>query len=411
MTKKRLHDALARWVPGIISGGADNDPAGIATYSISGASFGFQQLWLLILTTPMLIAIQAMCARLGDVKQKGLMSIMREHYAPSVTYVASAILIITNIGTLGADITAVSDAIGLVTKTPLLLWVIPVTAFIWYIVVFKNYHIIEKFLFALTFIFIAYVISGFLVRPSWGTILHAIIFPSFPFSRDYFIAALGLIGTTITPFLFFWQSKQEMEEHKTPLEMKRLARQEDRAVTPGFIYSNLISLFIMISASVLYTKGISIATAADAARALEPIAGSYAMYVFAMGIIGSGLLAVPILVASTAYVVAETFGWKDSLSNRVRDAAGFYTVLTLSLFAGIGVALSGISPIQALLYSQVLNGLLAPFLIVLILFMCNDKKIMGTLVNGWFDNVFGGITVLVMLLASLGLFWQMVFSR
>lgn len=406
----RWRKLFRRWIPGIISGGADNDPSGIATYSISGAQFGYQQLWLLVISTPMLIAIQAMCARLGDVKRKGLMAIMRDHYAPIFAISASIVLIITNIATLGADLAGMADAFGLATHSSFIWWVIPVSVIMWYVILFQNHKVIEKYLFSLSFAFLAYIVSAFLSKPDWFRVIREIFVPSMTPSVPFFLAGLGLMGTTITPFLFFWQSRQGAEEHKAKQELLHEAKKEDKEVAPGFVFSNLISLFIIIStASVFHARGsYVIVTAADAARALEPLAGSFATYLFSFGIICSGLLAVPVLAASTAYVVAETFGWRESLSDRINKAKGFYTVLTASILVGVGIAMSGVSPMQALLYSQVLNGILAPILIILILFMCNDKKIMGTYVNRWFDNVFGWIAVVIMLLGSAGLFWQLV---
>lgn len=406
----RWRQIFRRWVPGIITGGADNDPAGIATYSISGAQFGYQQLWLLILSTPMLIAVQAMCARLGDVKRQGLMTIIKEHYSPFFMFVGAAILIVANTATIGADLAAMADVIGLVTKTSYLLWIVPISIVMWYIIVFKNYRVIEKYLFFLTFIFLSYIISGILAKPNWGLVLHDIFLPKINVSPSYLIAALGLMGTTITPYLFFWQTKQEVEEHRHVRESNIVIKKEDSILAPGFIYSNVISFFIIIStASVLSNhSGISIATAGDAARALEPFAGPFAKYLFAIGIIGSGLLAIPVLSASTAYAVAETFGWSDSLSDKVNQAKGFYGVLTLSILIGIGIAISGISPIKALFYSQVLDGMLGPVLILLILILCNDKKIMGRNVNGFFDNFFGFLSAGIMLFGTVGLFWQIL---
>lgn len=403
--KKVFH----RWLPSIISGGADNDPAGIATYAISGARFGYQQLWLLILSTPLLVSVQSMCARLGDVKRKGLMHIIKEQYPPAVGIIASLILIIANTATLGADLAAIADSLELVTTIKLVWWVVPVALFLWYIIVFKNHRVIEKYLFFLTFVFFAYVISAFLARPNWFEVLRAIVLPKFSFSLSYFTSAIALLGTTITPFLFFWQARQGIEEHKSNRELTRDAKTEDAITAPGFIYSNVMSFFIIVStAAVLHVNGkVDILLAGDAARALEPFVGPLAKYVFAFGIIGSGLLAIPVLATSTAYAVAEAFGWRESLSDTVSKAKGFYTVLTASLIVGVGIALSGINPIHALLYSQVLGGMLAPFLIILILIMCNDKKIMGSFVNGWFDNVFGWLSVIIMVLASAGFFWQL----
>lgn len=401
---------MHRWIPGIISGGADNDPAGISTYAISGARFGYQQLWLLLLSTPMLIAIQAMCARLGDVKHKGLMAIIKEHYAPIFVLMAAVILILTNTATMGADLAGIASAFGLITNTPFSWWVVPVSLVLWYIVLFRSHRVIEKYLFFLSFIFLAYVVSGFMAQPNWLEIVQSIFWPRFPASLSYFVAALGLLGTTITPFLFFWQARQGTEEHRSLRQLHLEAKHEDEDIAPGFIYSNFISLFIMIStATVLYRHGTSsIITAADASQALEPLAGGLAKYLFAVGIIGSGFLAVPVLASSTAYVIAEVFAWRESLSDKINQAKGFYTALTASMFVGMGIALSGINPLQALLYSQVLNGILAPFLIILILLMCNNKKIMGTFTNTRFDNFFGWLTVMVMILASLGLFWELV---
>lgn len=410
MIPARWRRVFHRIAPGIIAGGADNDPAGIATYSISGAQFGFSQLWLLILSTPMLIAVQAMCARLGDVKGRGLMTIIRGHYAPVVAYLSAGILIVTNTTTLGADLAGVAESVGLVTKTPYLWWVVPVAVVLWATVVFKGFRVIERYLLILSLVFLAYVVSGFLARPDWGEVLGAVVRPRIEFSLGYLLSGMGLLGTTITPFLFFWQSKQGIEEKNSHHERVFEARQEDRIIAPGFIFSNIISLFIMIaSAQALHGKGsVAVLTAADAARALEPLAGPWARTLFSVGIIGAGLLAVPVLAASTAYAVAETFGWRDSLSDTPDKAKGFYMVLTAALVAGIGIAVSGVAPMKALLYSQVLNGILGPILVALILIMCNDTKIMGKFVNRWFDNLFGWLAVLVLSAGSVGIFWQLV---
>ena len=412
MVLARFRRVFHRIIPSIIAGGADNDPAGIATYSISGAQFGYHQVWLIILSTPMLIAVQAMCARLGDVKRKGLMMIIKEHYAPVVVYVSAAILIIANTTTLGADFAGVAEAVGMVTKTPYVWWVAPIAIMLWVIVVYKSFRVIERYLFFLSIVYLAYVASGFLARPVWGEVLGAIVRPKIEFSLSYLLAGVGLLGTTITPFLFFWQAKQGTEEKNSRRELAADAKEEDRLLAPGFIYSNIISLFIMVaSARALYGKGgVAIITAADAARALTPLAGPWATVLFSVGIIGAGLLAVPVLAASTAYAVAETFGWRDSLSDRPNKAKGFYTVLTAAMVVGVGIAMSGIAPMTALLYSQVLNGMLGPILVTLILVMCNDKKIMGSIVNRWFDNVFGVVTILVLTAGSVGVFWQLFAS-
>lgn len=409
----RLPTFVKRWVPSIIAGGADNDPAGIATYSISGARFGYHQIWLLILSTPMLIAVQAMCARLGDVKRKGLMLIIREHYPPVVAYSVAGVLIVANTTTLGADLAGVAEAVGMMTGTSYIWWVVPIALCIWAIVVLKSFRIIERYLLVLSLVFICYVVSGLLARPVWHDVIRAIVFPNIEFSIEYLLAGVGLLGTTITPFLFFWQSRQGTEEKQSKKNLLSSARQEDRRMAPGFIYSNCISFFIMIaSAQALFGKisPSAIMSSADAARALEPLAGKSATVLFSLGIIGAGLLAIPVLAISTAYAVAEIFGWRESLSDRTNKAKGFYTVISASIIVGVGIALSGLSPMKALLYSQVLGGMVGPLLVTLILFLCNDRRIMGTLVNRWFDNLFGWITVVVLMLGSAGIFWQFLAS-
>ncbi|MFC1646929.1 NRAMP family divalent metal transporter [Patescibacteria group bacterium] len=410
--KVKFKKVFRKLLPGIISGGADNDPAGISTYSIAGAQFGYQQLWLLVLSTPMLIAVQAMCARLGDVKRKGLMLIIREHFHPYIAISSAIILIVTNIATIGADFAGVADVIGLVSDTPYIYWILPVTISVWYIVVFKSYRVIEKYLAMLSFVFVAYIFSAFLAKPDWGKVFISLLVPKFPLTINYFIAALGLLGTTITPFLFFWQTRQEIEEHNSPKELLLKARHVDRNLAPGLIFSSVISFFIIVStAAVFNSNGIfDINSAADAAKSLEPFAGPMAKYLFSIGIIGAGLLAIPVLAVSTAYVVSETFGWHEGLDQKFARAKGFYLTITASLIVGMIIVATGVDPMKALLYSQVLSGMLAPFLIIIILLLSNSRKIMGENKNSKFDNIFGWMTVLVMIAGSIGFFWQLAFG-
>ncbi|MDP3998478.1 MAG: divalent metal cation transporter [bacterium] len=403
---KKLKAFLKSSRSGIITGGADNDPAGISTYSIAGATNGFSQIWLMILATPMLIAVQAMCARLGDVKRQGLATILKEHFPKPLAILAVVILVVCNTVTIGADLAGMAEATSLIFKTNYLIWIIPFAILIWYVVIFENYRMIRTLLFWLVAVFSSYILAGILANPDWGQVLKAIVFPSVTFTPIYFMAAVGLLGTTITPYLFFWQTEEEIEEKDPPQADLKKASHEDAILAPGFILSNLISIFIMISTgAVLFGKG-GIQTAADAARALEPLAGSSASLLFAVGIVGAGLLAVPILATSSAYAVAELFGWRESLSAKLQKAKGFYFVISCSLIIGLVLAFLQIDPIKALFYSQILAGVLAPVILVLILILCNNKKIMGQYHNGWFDNLFGILTVLVMLLAAGGMFWQ-----
>ncbi len=407
---KKIVHLIKKAGPGLITGGADNDPAGISTYSVAGAQFGYSLNWLMILATPMLIAVQAMCARLGDVKRKGLAIIIKEHYHPVIALFSTLTLIICNVVTIGADISGMSAAISLIVPVNHLVWIIPISLLMWYIVVFKNYKTIEKYLLWLVLIFISYIFAGILARPNWLLVIHDTFIPQAKISLEYFAVAVGTLGTTITPYLFFWQTKEEVEEGKHRETALKEAEAEDEIVAPGFIFSQIITLFIMISTgTVLYSNGIKdINSAADAALALRPLAGNFAQYLFAIGIIGAGLLAVPVLASSTAYVFAETMGWRDSLSDKPHKAKGFYAVITLSMILGIMIAFLKINPIKALFYSQVLSGILGPFLLILIILLCNNPKIMGKYTNKRFDNIFGWLAVIVMILGTAGLFWQFI---
>ncbi len=407
MTIRKIKKLLKRSIPGLITGGADNDPAGIATYSISGAAFGFSQLWVMLLATPMLIAVQSMCAKLGDVQRQGLSVILREQFSPVISWVATGVLIVSNVFTIGADILAMSAALELVTHVGLSYWVLPVTIVVWYLVLFQDYKKIRKFLLVMLLFFLAYIIAAVLAKPDWAQVLKNLVVPSFRgLNNSYYVAAVGILGTTITPYLFFWQVKEEIEDNPTKKQALSDADREDAVLAPGFIFSQIITVFIIIAtAATLFQSGVNIETASDAARALEPIAGHFATLLFAAGIIGAGLLALPVLSASTAYVVSETAGWKhDSLNNKISSAKGFYAVITLSLLAGVGIMVLGISPIKALYYSQVLAGLLAPFLLILIVVLANRKSVMGAYRNGWFDNFFGTLAIVVMIAAGVLMF-------
>jgi Mn2+/Fe2+ NRAMP family transporter len=377
---------------------------------MAGARFGYSLNWLMALATPMLIAVQAMCARLGDVKRKGLTLIIKEHYHPAIALISTLILIFCSIFTLGADLAGMSAALGLITKTNYLIWVIPISFLIWYIVVFKNFQTIEKYLFWLAFVFITYIFAGILAKPNWPAVFRQTFIPQIKLNLNFFMVAIGCLGTTITPFLFFWQTKEEVEEKKPLKETLQEASQEDIVVAPGLIFSQIIALFIMISTgTVLYSHGIhDINTAHDAAMALEPLAGPFAQILFALGIIGSGLLAIPVLASTAASALAETLGWRDSLSDKPHRAKGFYATFSLAILVGAIFAFLGVDPIKALFYSQVLAGIFGPFLLILIILLCNNRKILGDYVNGWFDNFFGWLAVGVMLLGSLGIFWQVL---
>lgn len=406
---KKIKDFLKRGTPAVITGAADNDPAGISTYSIAGAQFGYQLNWLMVLATPMLIAVEAMAARLADVQKKGLASIISEYYSYPIALLASLILIVANIITIGANLSGMVAALNLLIGGRSFLWIIPIGLSIWAIVVSQNYQIIKKILFYLVPFFITYVIAAILSKPDWLTVLKQTFIPSLTFTSAFFIATMGLLGTTIAPYLLYWHAKEEVEEKRSKTLRFSIARHEDRITAPGFIISNVVSLFIMIATgSTLFTYGITdIQDAATAAQALEPLAGTFAKTLFAVGLLSAGFLAVPILCVTTGSVVAETLKWKDLLTGHPGREKGFYAVISTSIIVGMMVPLVGLSPIKALFYSQALNAVLMPVLILLTLKICNDKKFMGRFVNGKFDNLFGGLAAFSMILATLALLWQL----
>jgi len=401
--KNKKRKGFLKTCHGIITGAADNDPAGITTYSVVGASTGFTQLFLIPLSTIFLIAVQSICARIGDVKKKGLASIIQERFGRKVAFLAMIFLILANLTTMGADLAAIGTGFAIIFPQINIIFILPlVLLLIWYIVVFKSYQVLTKLLLLLALIFVSYIISGILAKPDWFLVLKSTFVPQIVFSDNfYWLAMVGFLGTTITPYLFFWQVSEEIDDKPCV----RDARIEVKENAPGLIFSNLIAYFIIIcTATVLFAKNIKIASAHEAALALKPFLGANAFLLFALGIIGAGLLALPVLASSTAYVVAETFKWQEGLNKKPAKARGFYTVLSSTFFVALAISLLKINPIKILFYSQVFNGMLAPFLLILIMIIAGSKRIMGEYRNGFWANFFGWATTLIMFLAALAVF-------
>lgn len=391
--------------PGIITGGADNDPAGITTYSVVGAQSGFSQNWLLLLSTPLLIVIQQMAARVGSVTKCDFATLIRTHFGGKLATLAVALAVAANLLTLGADLEMMAAVTGLVTAKPLAVFIVPFAAFMAYITIFGNYKAFSKFLLWLAAVFATYIVAAFLARPDWGTVLRQSVIPQIHPSPAYFIGAVGLLGTTITPYLFFWQTSGEIEEKRGVQRMTR-SRLD---IAAGMIWSNVTAFFILVvTGTLLYSHHATITTAADAARALTPFAGRYAMYLFAVGIVGAGLLAIPVLAASTAYSVAGLLGWRRSLSRTASNAPQFYIVLGVALLVAVQLAVMSVDPIKALFYSQVLDGLVAPLLVVLLLLLTSSRKVMGDFVNGWATRIVGWAAVVVLVLADLAMIYSII---
>jgi len=400
--RQKVKKPVSRFFHGIITGAADNDPAGITTYSVVGATTGLTLLFLVPLSTVFLIVVQSICARIGDVKKKGLSSIIKETFGRPVAIIATFLLILANLTTMGADLSAIDTSFAILFPSINTLFFLPlVTFFIWYVVFFKNYRFISKFLLVLALIFVSYIFSGIAAKPDWSVIFNSTFIPQISLQSRYWLMAVGFLGTTITPYLFFWQVSEEVEDKPSVKDVK----QEIKDNAPGFIFSNLITYFIIIStATVLFANKIDITNAQEAALALKPFLGAYASTLFALGIIGSGLLALPVLACSTAYAVAETFNWREGLSKKPSTARGFYTVLSATFFIALAISLLGINPIKILFYSQVFSGLLAPFLLILIMIIASSARIMGKYKTGWGTNLLGWLTVLVMLGAGIAIF-------
>jgi NRAMP (natural resistance-associated macrophage protein)-like metal ion transporter len=402
--------------PGVITGIADDDPSGIATYSQTGAMFGFSQLWLALYTYPFMLAIQEMCGRIGLVTGMGLAGVIKKHYGRKILFGAVALLAITNIINIGADLGAMAASLQLIAPLSFiwaLLILTTVTIVTEVFVPYPTYVAVLKWL-ALTVF--AYIIAAFAIHQNWSDLFHFTIVPHFELSRDYILNVTAMLGTTISPYLFFWQADEEVEEELLAGKIRAMGKGTPKITTSdmtqmrtdtaiGMFVSNLVTFFIIITAaSTLGAHGITnITSAAQVASSLEPFAGRFASLLFTLGIIGTGLLAVPVLAGSAAYAISEMFGWQEGLGKTFTQARAFYGVIIVATIVGLLVNISPINPITMLYYAAILNGLLAPPLMILILYIGNNKKILGDKVNGRLGNILGVVITLIM--SSLTLYF------
>jgi NRAMP (natural resistance-associated macrophage protein)-like metal ion transporter len=399
--------------PGVITGIADDDPSGIATYAQTGAMFGLGQLWLALFTYPFMLAIQEMCGRIGMITGKGLAGVIRLHYSKKVLFGSIALLAIANTINIGADLSAMAEAILLIIPLPYtiaLASITIITILAEVLIPYKTYVSILKYL-ALTVF--AYAIAAFYVHMDWTETIRALFTPHFIWSAGFILNITAMLGTTISPYLFFWQADEEVEEevehHKlrvmgkgTPKLHKGDLAQMRIDTTIGMFVSNLITFFIIATTSATLS-GQTITSAAQVANALRPLAGDFAFALFALGIIGTGMLAVPVLAGSAAYALSEAFGWSEGLGKTFRQAKAFYGVIIVSTAIGLLVNFTSIAPITLLYYAAILNGLLAPPLMILIIMIGNNKKILGDKTNGKIGNILGVIITTVM--SSLTLYF------
>lgn len=391
--------------PGIITGSAGDDPAGIVTYTLVGATTGFNQLWLLLLATPMLIAIQSTISKIALVTGKSLPELTNIFYTKKLTTVMILILATANILTISADSEALSSIFGIITHKPSVYFIIPITAIIAYLVMYHSYKFIKKILLILSASLSVYIINVLLAKPDMVSILKNTFIPHINMNANWVIAALGLLGTTISPYMLFWQAAEEKEEKKTVVQVK--SAQLDTVL--GMIYSNVLAYCMIISGgAVLYGHVGDINTMRGLANALKPVSSQYAFTLFSIGVLVSGLLALPVLAGSTAYAIADAFGWRAGMEERISDAKGFYLVFLGSMVLGDIIDISPISVVDALYYSQVLDGLLMPILVGIILVLANNRAIMGDFKNGKFNNILLAVTFMITVGLTIYMFWQLI---
>jgi NRAMP (natural resistance-associated macrophage protein)-like metal ion transporter len=412
--RKPIKRFLKSLGPGLITGAADDDPSGIATYSIAGASLGFTTLWTALVTLPLMSVVQFLCAKIGLVAGMGLAGVLRNYYSRWLLYPAILALVVANTINAGADIGAIAAAINLLVPVPIVFMIVPIALLIVALQFWGSYRLITRVFKWLTLTLFAYIGAAFLAKPNWREVIKATFVPTLRYDRVYLMTLVAIFGTTISPYLFFWQASEEVEEE---ISMGRNTLQERQGATfaelrdatldteVGMFVCNLVFYFVIVaSAATLHASGnTNIQSATDAAKALEPLAGSAAKYLFAVGLIGVGFLAVPVLTGSAAYAVAETFGWECRLDDKPREARQFYTVIAISTVVGMLINFAGINPMSALFWTAIINGLISPPLLVIIMLVANNKKVMGDKVNGPVTNLFGWVAVLVMFAAAVGM--------
>ena len=397
--------------PGLITGAADDDPSGIATYSQAGAAFGDGMLWTVLFTFPLMVGIQIVSARIGRVTGAGLAANIRKQYAPWLLYILVGLLLVANTINIAVDIGAMGAALKLLIGGPALLYAAMFAVVSLVLQIFVPFPRYAPFLKLLTLALFAYVATVFVVKVPWGEVLYRTVIPIVSFRADYVIVVVAVFGTTISPYLFFWQASQEVEEQRAtkgakPLkEAPKQARANFRRIKIdtylGMGFSNLVAFFIMLTAAVtLHLHGITdIQSSSQAAQALRPLAGEFAFVLFAAGIVGTGLLAVPILAGSAAYAVAESFQWPIGLGRELLQARGFYLVLSIATLLGAALDFTPIDPIKALLWSAVINGVIAVPIMVVMMLMASNREVMGQFVIGRRLKVLGWLSTGVMALA------------
>lgn len=403
--------------PGLVTGASDDDPSGIATYSQAGAAFGLSTLWTSIVAFPLMAAIQKMCARIGLVTNQGLTGALKSHYPRPILYIMLIFSFPAIVMNIGADIAGMGAVGNLLFPTiDAMFFSVFFTILLLGLIIYLPYTQIASILKYLCIVILVYFIVPFLYKQDLVEIVKSTFIPTIKLDKDFIAIIVGILGTTISPYLFFWQASVEVEEMKHKkhhvIVNKKIIHEMNQDVDFGMTVSGFVMYFIILTTgTVLYQGGIhQIDTVEQAAMALKPLAGNLAYLLFAVGVIGTGLIAIPVLSGSLSYIFTETFGWEQGLDKKFHQAKGFYTIIAISLLLGLSLNYVGISPMKALIYTAVLYGLTAPVLIAIILHISNNKQIMGENVNDLKANIMGFAALIIMTLAAGTLIYMQIFD-
>lgn len=409
----KLFNSWKRLGPGLVTGASDDDPSGIATYSQAGAAFGLSTLWTAIIAFPLMASIQQMCARIGLVTSHGLTGTLKQHYPRPILYLTLLFSFPAIVMNIGADIAGMGAVGNLLFPTiDANYFSVVFTIILLILIVYLPYQKIASVLKYLCIVMLVYFIVPFLYKQDFGEIIKATFIPTIKFDKDFIAILVGILGTTISPYLFFWQVSVEVEEmrHKRRhlIVDKKLIHDMDQDVDFGMTVSGFVMYFIILTTgTVLFKGGIhQIDTVEQAALALKPLAGNLSYLLFAIGVIGTGLIAIPVLSGAISYIITETFGWKEGLDKKFHEAKAFYIIIAISLVLGLSLNYVGITPIQSLIYTAILYGLTAPVLIAIILHISNNKKIMGENVNGRITNILGFTALIIMTVTAVALIYM-----
>lgn len=404
---KKIIDFWKKLGPGIVTGTSDDDPSGIVTYSQAGARFGFDLLWTALLTYPLMFAVQEMCARIGIVSMTGISGVIKKHYPKYLVYLVSFVITPAIIFNIAADIAGMSAVMNLlIPNVPNFLFEIFIASSIVLSLIFLSYNRIYKIMKYFCLTLICYCIVPFLIHQDWPNVLLNTFFPNVHYNKEYLSLLVAVLGTTISPYLFFWQASMSFEHKQHNHQTSQHEIQNMKIdVNTGMFASNLAMYFIILTTgSVLHHGGLNrIESVEQAAQALKPLAGSLAYVLFSIGVLGVGFLTIPILAACVGYMFAETFNWNKGLDRKAKEAPHFYIVISFTLLSGLAINASGIDPINSLIFTAIIYGLITPFLLILILHISNNREIMGKYVNTTFTNVLGIASLFLMSAAAIAL--------